>query len=74
MSNVYDKALYYFSITRLAGAMVEITHEDNQYFGTLIDGGKRYKKENIYYLRLNHELIYLYGDTKYTLFRCYTQQ
>jgi len=53
-------------ITRLAGAMVEITHGGNQYFGTLIDGGKRYKEKNIYFLRLNHELIYLYGDTQYT--------
>lgn len=53
-------------ITRLAGAMVEITHADRQYFGTLIECGKRDKEENIYYLRLNHELIYLYGDTKYT--------
>jgi len=53
-------------ITRLIACAVEITHGDKQYIGTLIEGAKRDKEENIYYLRLNHELIYLYGDAQYT--------
>ena len=53
-------------IIRLTGGVVEVTHGEREYFGTLIDGGKRKKGENYYSLRLNKELICLYGDTQYT--------
>ncbi len=53
-------------IVRLTGGVIEVTHEGREYFGTLIDGGKRKKEENYYYLRLNEELLCLYGETQYT--------
>ena len=56
----------YDSITRLTGGVVHITHEGKTYFGTLIEGGRKDEISKVYSLRLNHDLIFLYGDTQYT--------
>ncbi len=53
-------------ITRLTGGVVDITHEGKTYFGTLIDGGRKDEVNRVYSLRLNRDLICLYGDTQYT--------
>jgi hypothetical protein len=54
------------TIIRLNGAVVEITHEGKQYFGTLIQSGIKDVLTRHYAVKLNPELIRLYGDTQWT--------
>ena len=54
------------TILRLNGAVVEITHEGKQYFGTLIQSGVKDTLTKHYSVKLNPELIRLYGDTQWT--------
>jgi len=53
-------------IMRLAGGLVQVTHEDKTYFGPLIDGGLKDEVTNHYKIWLNRNLIRLYGDTQWT--------
>jgi hypothetical protein len=54
------------TIIRLAGAVVEITHEGKTYFGTLIQSGAKEELTKQYAINLNPELIRLYGETQWT--------
>lgn len=54
------------TIIRLAGAVVEIKHEGQQYFGTLIQSGVKDELTKQYAVKLNPELIRLYGETQWT--------
>jgi hypothetical protein len=54
------------TIIRLAGAVVEIKHEGKQYFGTLIQSGVKDELTKQYAVKLNPELIRLYGETQWT--------
>ncbi|ADJ29906.1 plasmid replication initiator TrfA [Nitrosococcus watsonii] len=51
---------------RLAGAVVEITHNRKTYFGPLIEGGVRDEASGLYTLKLNPELVKLYGAGMWT--------
>ena len=48
------------TLQRLATALVDITHGDLAYFGTLIQGGFRHKGQNYYWLQLNPKIVQLY--------------
>lgn len=54
------------TIIRLSGAVVEITHEGKTYFGTLIQSGVKDEITKHYAVKLNPELIRLYGETQWT--------
>lgn len=54
------------TIIRLSGAVVEITHEGKTYFGTLIQSGVKEELSKQYAIKLNPELIRLYGETQWT--------
>jgi hypothetical protein len=54
------------TIIRLAGAVVEIAHEGKTYFGTLIQSGVKEEIAKQYAIKLNPELIRLYGETQWT--------
>lgn len=54
------------TIIRLSGAVVEITHEGKTYFGTLIQSGVKEELTKQYAIKLNPELIRLYGETQWT--------
>lgn len=54
------------TIIRLTGAVVEITHENKQYFGTLIQSGVKDRLTKHYTVQLHPALIRLYGDTQWT--------
>jgi hypothetical protein len=51
---------------RLAGAVVEITHNSKTYFGSLIEGGVRDENTGLYIVNLNPELVRLYGAGMWT--------
>lgn len=51
---------------RLAGAVVEISHNGKTYFGPLIEGGVRDEETGLYVLRLNPDLVKLYGVGMWT--------
>lgn len=53
-------------LARLAGAVVEITHNDQTYFGPLIEGGARDEKTGLYMLALNPKLVKLYSAGMWT--------
>ncbi len=54
------------SITRLIACSVEIIHGEKRYFGSLIEGGTKDDFTRHYNIRLNRDLIGLFGDTQYT--------
>jgi hypothetical protein len=54
------------TIIRLSGAVVEIVHEGRTYFGTLIQAGVKEELTKHYAIKLNPELIRLYGETQWT--------
>ena len=54
------------AFARLVGAVVEITHNDKTYFGTLIEGGVRDERTGLYVLNLNPDLVKLYGPGMWT--------
>jgi len=53
-------------IMRLAGGLIQITHEGKTYFGPLIGGGLKDEVTGHYHILLNRELMHLYGDTQWT--------
>ena len=53
-------------ITRLIACAVEITHEGKTYAGSLVEGSKKDEITSHYSLRLNRDLIRLYGETQWT--------
>ncbi len=46
---------------RLAGAVVEITHDNKAYFGALIEGGVRDETSGLYRIEINSNLAKLYS-------------
>ena len=55
------------ALSRLAGAVVEITHNNKTYFGPLIEGGVRDERTGLYVLNLNPGLVKLYGPGMWTV-------
>ncbi len=53
-------------ITRLIACAIEVTHEGKSYTGNMIEGSRKDEVNKVYSLRLNRDLICLYGDTQYT--------
>ena len=53
-------------IMRLAGCLVQITHEEKKYFGSLIIDGIKDEITDYYEISLNSKLICLYGETQWT--------
>ncbi len=53
-------------IIRLTGGVIEITHDGRTYIGTMIEGIRKDEFSRVYSLRLNRELISLYGETQHT--------
>ena len=53
-------------IIRLIACAVEITHEGKTYAGPLIEGSKKDETTSHYSVRLNRDLIRLYGETQWT--------
>lgn len=54
------------SITRLIACAVEITHEGRTYTGTMIEGSSKEDLTSHYAIRLNRDLIRLYGESQWT--------
>jgi hypothetical protein len=54
------------SIIRLNGAVVEIIHHRKRYFGTLIHSGVENEVTSHYEIKLNPQLIRLYGKNQWT--------
>jgi hypothetical protein len=54
------------TIIRLTGAVVDISHEGKRYFGTLIQSGIKDELTKHYTIKLNPDLIRLYGETQWT--------
>lgn len=54
------------AILRLNACSVEISHEGNTYFGSLIEGGVRNEVTSYYTVELNKKMIRLFGDSQWT--------
>ena len=54
------------AIVRLTACAVEITHEKRTYFGSLIENGIKDEMTSHYQVKLNRDLIRLFGDTHWT--------
>jgi hypothetical protein len=54
------------AIVRLTACAVEITHEKRTYFGSLIENGIKDEMTSHYQVKLNRDLIRLFGDTQWT--------
>jgi hypothetical protein len=53
-------------IIRLIACAVEITHEGKTFAGSLVEGSKKDEITSHYSVRLNRDLIKLYGETQWT--------
>lgn len=53
-------------ITRLIACAVEITHEGRTYTGSMIEGCSKEELTSHYAVRLNRDMIRLYGETQWT--------
>lgn len=53
-------------ITRLIACAVEITHEGKTYTGSLVEGSTKEEITSHYAVRLNKDIIRLYGETQWT--------
>ena len=53
-------------ITRLIACAVEITHENKTYTGSLVEGSTKDELTSHYAVRLNRDIIRLYGETQWT--------
>lgn len=53
-------------ITRLIACAVEITHEGRTYTGSMVEGSSKDQITSHYVVRLNRDLIRLYGETQWT--------
>jgi hypothetical protein len=54
------------AIMRLNACSVEISHEGNTYFGSLIEGGVKNEVTSYYTIELNKKMIRLFGDSQWT--------
>ena len=54
------------SIIRLTACAVEIIHDGKKYFGSLIESGVKDELSKHYVVRLNRDIIRLYGETQWT--------
>jgi hypothetical protein len=54
------------AIIRLTACAVEIIHEKKVYFGSLVENGIKDEINSHYQVKLNRELILLFGDTQWT--------
>jgi hypothetical protein len=54
------------AIMRLNACSVEISHEGNTYFGSLIEGGVKNELSSFYTIELNKKMIRLFGDSQWT--------
>lgn len=54
------------AIMRLNACSVEISHEGNTYFGSLIEGGVKNEVTSYYTIELNKKMIRLFGDCQWT--------
>jgi len=54
------------AIIRLTACAVEIIHDGKKYFGSLIESGVKDELTNHYIVKLNRDIIRLYGDTQWT--------
>jgi hypothetical protein len=54
------------AIMRLNACSVEISHERDTYFGSLIEGGVKSELSNFYTIELNKKMIRLFGDSQWT--------
>lgn len=54
------------AIRRLNACSVEITHDNKVYFGNLVVSGVKNKLTKFYSIRLNPDLIRLFGDSQWT--------
>jgi hypothetical protein len=53
-------------ITRLIACAVEITHEGRTYTGAMVEGSSKEESSSHYAVRLNRDIIRLYGETQWT--------
>ncbi len=53
-------------IIRLTACAVEITHEGKLFFDSMIEGGVKDEVTHSYKIKLNRDLIRLFGDTQWT--------
>ena len=53
-------------ITRLIACAVEITHKGRTYTGSLVEGSSKDEISSHYAIRLNRDIIRLYGETQWT--------
>jgi hypothetical protein len=61
-----NHSVLHSSIIRLTACAVEIIHDNKKYFGSLVEGGAKDELTKHYVIRLNPDLIRLYGDTQWT--------
>lgn len=70
MNTTTGKADYerlYSGITRLAACLVSITYDHVNYFQSLIEGGERDEITGRYKIRINRDLIKLYGNSNWSV-------
>lgn len=61
-----DHKRLHSSIMRLTACVVQINHEGKTYFGSLVEGGVKDEVTSYYTIRLNRDLIKLFGETQWT--------
>jgi len=54
------------SIIRLTGGVVEINADGKRYFGTLIESGVKHEITSHYIIKLNPDILRLYGENQWT--------
>jgi hypothetical protein len=61
-----DHKWLHSAIIRLTACAVEITHDQRTYFGPLVEGGAKDERTRFYRVKLNRNLIRLFGDNHWT--------
>ena len=54
------------ALIRLTACAVQITHDGKTYFGSLVESGAKEELTNHYVVKLNRDIIRLYGETQWT--------
>jgi hypothetical protein len=54
------------SIIRLTGGVVEVTTDGKRYFGTLVESGAKDEVTSHYIIKLNPDILRLYGENQWT--------
>jgi len=54
------------AIIRLTACAVQVTHEGKTYFGSLVESGAKEELTSHYLVRLNRDIIRLYGESQWT--------